>query len=442
MGKTPKAIHQGLCDVTLGINGFDDAVIDSMQASFELSPNFESVFIIHDSSKAQEFLHDSNINNHYGLTRYKSWVFDGTEEEQTVGHKYIQMYPYETMVLQEGDYIAYDYYHNGKKTVWFCLALDSSSKYEQIGKIRPCTNEVRFVNEDGALIRVPCVFDNKINSEKNITLSNLKYINGITTIYMQLNPDSQQIKPNQRLLFGRKGAWTAFRVVSVGVNNFMNPIYWDNDSAKVLEVTMEAAYVNEDTDDIENGIADGASYSIKLSLDHADMLVGDSFRASATLVKDGVVISDKAIYWKTSNYYVATASDLGTITAKHAGNCVVTAYMAENETVFARLYISVVEEKENNYEVVIDPYEGSSYGILQGNEQIFTCYLHNNGTELEDMFTFTVETEANDSCYEFSVINGNSFSVKNTRMSVYPLTIHCESENGSFDASIILKGAW
>ena len=442
MAKQPKAIYPGLCDVTLGINGFNDAVVDSMQESFELSPNYEQVFIIHDSSTVQEFLHDSNINNHYGLTRYKSWIFDGTEQEQTVGHKYIQMYPYETMVLEEGDYIAYDYYHNGKKTVWLCLALDSSSQYEQIGKIRPCTNEVRFINDNGNLIRIPCVFDNKINSEKNTTLSNLKYINGITTIYMQLNPDSEQLKPNQRLLFGRKGNWTAFRVVSVGIDNFMNPIYWDNDSAKVLEVTMEAAYVNEDTDDLENGIAEGASYSIKLSLDSAEMAVGETINVSATLVKNEMEISGKAIGWKSSSSYIASIDSSGNIIAKAVGKCVITAYMEDNEMVTARINVSVVETKTDSYEVIVSPYEGSFYGILQGNEQVFTCYLFNNGVQLEDEFDFTLKTEANDMCYKFSIVNGNSFSVKNIRMSAYPLTVQCVSREHSFDASIILKGAW
>ena len=440
MAQTSKAVYPGMCDVTLGLNGFTDTVVDNMKDSFELNPNYEQVYIIHDSSKHQDFLHDIHIKHSHGLQMYKSWIYEGTEEEQTVGHKYIQMYPYDEIVLQEGDYVAFDYYHDGRKMVWICLALDSTSDYEQIGKIRPCTNEVRFYNDDGVLIRVPCVFDNKINSEKNTTLSNLKYINGITTIYMQLNSDSEQLKDNQRLLFGRKGNWTAFRIVSVGVNNFMNPIYWDNNSAKVLEVTMEASYVNEDTDDLVNGIADAPTYTIKTNVGNAEMAVGETLQATASLFDSYGIPSDKTILWKTSNNCVASVLD-GLITAKRAGNCTITAYMQDNEYVLTTIDISVVETKSDNYSIVITPYELESFGILQGNEQTFTCGLYNNGVLVDADFTFELTTDANDSCYKFTT-DGNTFTVKNIRMSVYPLNVHCVSGEHDYYAQIILKGAW
>lgn len=442
MAQRPKAFHPGLCDITLGVDGFNDAVVDSVQQTFELNPNYEEVYIIHDSSTAQEFLHDSSISNPYGLRKYKTWIYDGTEDEQTVGHKYIQMYPYDNIILQEGDYISFDYYHDGTKTTWFCTALDSTSQYEQIGKIRPCTNEVRFINDNGEYIRIPCVFDNKINSEKNTSLSNLKYINGITTIYMQSNPDTDQLRPNQRLLFGRPGQWTAFRVVSVGVDNFINQIFWDNNSARVIEVTMEASYVNYETDDVVNGIADVVKFSINLSTTSLALTVGQTSSVYGVVIKNDTEDVDKEIVWSSSNNRVASVDELGNVTANTVGKCVITAKMQDNEDVTAKVTVVVSDTAENAYDVVITPYEGNSYGIIQGDSQVFTCHLYNNGVVQDAEFEFTLTTEANEMCYRYEVIDGNHFRINNLRMCAYPLTITCTSGEYTKDVSIILKGAW
>lgn len=441
MAKYPKVLHPGLCDITLGVNGFEESVIDSVKQSFELNPNYEEVYIIHDSSEEQAFLHDSNIKNDYGLSKYKSWIFDGTEQEHTVGYKYIQMYPYDVPILDEGDYISYDYYMDGTKTTFLCLALDPNTKYEVTGKIRPCTNEVRFINDDGNLVKIPCVFDNKINSEKNTTLYNLKYINGITTIYMQLNKDSDQLKPNQRLLFGRPGNWTAFRIVAVGVDNFMNKVFWDNSTSRVLEITMEASYVNEDTDDIVNGIADITKYNISIQIESPELKIGDSITIPYCVTRSDDKPTNPDVVWYSSDPSIVSVDDKGIVTANSIGECYIKVMMKSNESVYDEIAINVVEEESPLYEILISPYDEDSYGILQGSEVKFDCYLYNNGTKLEDVFEFELETEANDNCYSFE-FDENSFTIKNKKMSAYPLIVKCTSGEYTSYANIILKGAW
>lgn len=367
MALMPKRHSTDGCYANISRDGFVDTTIDNLKETFDISPDYKPVYLIHDSSDNQDFLHEIDHSKSYGLQPYDAWIFDGTEENQIVGHKYVQMYPYGKPVLQQGDYVSFDYHDDNKRSVWLCVALDSATLYQQKGKIRRCTNEVRFYNGEGKLIRIPCVFDDKINSEKDVALTNLKYINGITTIYMQDNPDSSQLKPNQRLLFGRQGAWTAFKVESVGVNNFMNEVYWDNDSSRILEITMEASYVNEDVDDLVNGIA-------------------------------GV----------------------------------------ENQD-------SGDDKPTEGYSVVVTPYDGDSYGILQGDEVEFSCYLNKDGVAEANTFTFTIDenkTDVPDECYKFGVVDGNRFKVKNIRRTNGSVVVSCVSDEYSFDAVIKLKGAW
>lgn len=442
MPQYPKVLYPTICDVSLGVNGYEDTVVDVIQQNFELNPNYAEVYILHSSVGEQDFLHDPDIRNDHGLPTYKSWIFDGTEDEQTVGYKYIQMYPYDKPILQEGDYVIYDYYENGIKSTFLCVALDSNNSYEQIGKIRLCTNEIRFINDDGLLIRVPCVFDNKINSEKNISLYNMKFINGITTIYTQVNDDSKQLKPNQRLLFGAPGNWTAFKVVSVGVNNFMNTVYWDNDSARVLEITMEAAYVNEDMDDIVNGVADANVFHLYLPSKNINLIVGDKIVSKYTLVKNGTSQSDKPVIWESNNQSVASVDEYGNIYAIEDGNCVITVKMRDNEYISAFMDVSVSKSREPSYSVVVSPYNGNEFGILQGDEQIFSCFLMLNGEQLQDTFDFEIKTDANDRCYEFEIVDKNHFKIKNIRMSTYPLFIKCSNGSYEYNTKIVLKGAW
>lgn len=430
------------CISCVGQNGFEETVINNIVDSFEISPNYEEVYIVPDSSVAQDLLQDEYLTESYGYSIYKSWIFDGTEKETPVGYKYIQMYPYNTPILKEGDYICWDYYKTGKKSVWFCLALDSQTIYEQLGKIRMCTNSLRFYNNHGDLISVPCVFDDKINSEKNISLSKLKYINGITTVYAQLNSDSEQIVANQRFLFGRPGSWTSFRVVSVGVNNFMNLFYNDNTSSRVLELTMEASYVNYKTDDLINGIADIMSSAIEVDIEEIENVAGTTIQVSTSVFINGI-ISDEPVEWSSSDDSIATVSDSGVISLLSNGSAVVTVKMSNNTDVKKDISISVVDSPDEQIEIVCYPVSDGVVEILQGIQQDFSCYLYENGVRLLDTFTFSIETDLPSSYYSFVIVDGNNFSIKNNRMDIdNHIYITCESGLYSKVVEVQLNGVW
>lgn len=429
------------CLKSVGENGYTENALRNMAYDFNLSPNYRRVYITSDSSTEQEFLHEPSMENKYGSKTYDSWVFDGTEEERTVGHKYIQMYPYKTPILSEGQYISFDYYNTGLKSTWLVVALSSDSEYEQIGKIRMCTNEIRFYDEFGSLIRIPCVFDDKINSQKNVSLHNMKYINGITTIFAQINEDSNKLHANQRLLFGRPGNWTAFKIVSVGINNFMNTTYYDNESAKVFEITMEANYVNYDTDDVVNGIADAPKFSVEINQGDIVSSVGEAIILSANILKDGEIV-DGSVVWSSSSQSVATIDSLGNVMCMSVGNTTIKAQSSLNPLIYDEITISVEASPEINRQIIVSPYELNSYGILQGEEQTFYCYLYENGVKKQDEFIFDIVYSPNVENFLFSVIDGNSFYVKNIKMSTENIVVACNTGIHSFSANINLKGAW
>lgn len=435
------------CYGDIGRNGFDETVTDNIKDSFELSPDYKSIFIIPDSSKEQEFLHDVDVTNTYGLPTYGAWVYEGNEDRKVSGRKYIQMYPYEVPILRQGDYVCFNYHLRGTKSTWLVTALDSQAIYEQIGSIQLCTNELRFYNEYGKLIRVPCVLTDSINSEKNIALANLKYINGITTLYLQMNSDSQQIKPNQRFLFGRPGNWTAFRVVSVGVDNFLNEIFWDSNTSHLMELTLEASYVNELTDDLELGIADANKFNLTVDIESITNIVGTTSQLNAELYRNGEPYSLPLI-WSTENEEIATVDEGGLVSLIGEGNTVIKVSMKDNSDVFAAISVTVLADGgtlPNISDIVIYPSDGDTFGILQGNTQKFSCNMFVDGEPNNEQFDFSVDTDIPPSKFKFSIIDGNNFEVKNIKMDNYgKLSVTCtDKTNGSSKKiDIILKGAW
>lgn len=79
---------------------------------------------------------------------------------------------------------------------------------------------------------------------------------GETNIYAQLNSRTKTIRANQRFIFGPTENRVCLKVYAWGVRNYLNQQTSDDSSATLLMMTAGAHFVNSDTDDITNGIAD------------------------------------------------------------------------------------------------------------------------------------------------------------------------------------------
>ena len=426
---SPKSYSTGTkCLISdISINGtFEDRATETIKSTFKLSPNYKEVFINN----------DKNIS-------YDTWIYEGANKEQIVGHKYIHFYPYDKLVANQGDYINWDYYGNGKLTTWLLQSLDTTSQYEVIGKMRLCTNQLRYYDDNGNYIELPCVIDDKLKEVKNREISNQSIMDGWMVVYLQLNEYSAKIKPNQRFLFGNKGNWTAWRITGSGINNYMNLYHDDNDSAKVLQVFLSAHYVNEDVDDLENGIADyyKDKFSVVINTKISGFLTGQTYNMNADVFKDGI-ITDENVSWTSSDSRVAIIDGNGEVICIGSGSCVITARMIDNEGVYDLVTINVSDTiSVNQYEVVISP---NKTGVLQGETDIFECHLYENGIKTANVFVFTNATISIPiSRYEFNVIDGNTFSIKNIKAYSYEnIKIECVSGTYSKDVSICLQSLW
>jgi hypothetical protein len=78
-------------------------------------------------------------------------------------------------------------------------------------------------------------------------------------IYAQQNSKTNTIKTNQRFLFGNTSNWNCLKVLEN--RNFLNQKTLNNNSSQLLTLEVQKSQVNENVDDLVNGIADYYFYT-------------------------------------------------------------------------------------------------------------------------------------------------------------------------------------
>jgi hypothetical protein len=133
--------------------------------------------------------------------------------------------------------------------------------------VRRASNVLRWMDSaTGSLMEEPCGIDGEYKNPKDSTATNAFITPGAyLRIYAQLNSKTRTIQDNSRFLFGNTGNWTCLRVFGGGTLNFQNLKTNDNNSAQLLTLEVGSSFINEDTDDIINGIADRYHYSTSAS---------------------------------------------------------------------------------------------------------------------------------------------------------------------------------
>lgn len=83
--------------------------------------------------------------------------------------------------------------------------------------------------------------------------------------------------------------------------------------------------------------------------------------------------------------------------------------------------------------------------VLQDKTQVFSVHKYSNGKVLSDTYSVSASGPAANVNYVLTIINGNSFSIKNILQSSTPLVITCTNTNDVSDVvsiTILLTGGW
>jgi hypothetical protein len=310
--------------------------------------------------------------------------------------------------------------------------------------IRRCNNTLRWIDEPtGIYYEEPCCIEYMVKEPRDYATAGSPFMTpgGFIHITMQFNERSNKIKQNQRFLFGNQGHWTCYKVVGTGINDFKNVETYDNDSAKVLSLDLVANFVNDELDDVTNGIADvhTNAYTITLDKSSAEGSVTGTIQLTPTVTYNGDTVTTRTVIWETSNAVIATVNTSGLVTLKANGTCTITAGI-ENNPVSDTCTIVVKNSPAVNNNVVISP---STNYILEGKSRTYTVYLYENDVVQADTFTITCDAHTVPAANYTFTPSANGFVIANVLRDVSSyLTITCTSGTNTKTFDVYLRGAW
>jgi len=351
---------------------------------------------------------------------------------------------FKKVVFQRTDHttgIGYKYYFDDN----YFLAANTEITKSFVSSItvRRCNNVLRWTDSDGNELSEHCIIDYSIKRPTD-SVGRVDPVTGegFIVVYTQLNDDTKTIKPGQRFLFGNSDNWQAFSVYGNGIRSFLNQETTDNDTCKLLELSMGADVVNEDTDDVVNGIADiyKSVYSLTLTPSSIVGTVGDSFLLSSNLEINDITVTKDMTYVSSASS-VAIVSGSGGIVLVGNGSANILTYMTDNTSASAICSVVVSASSTAPYETRVSPANDT---ILEGTTTTFTVYGYVGGVQQVDAYTFALaDSNVPSDHYTLTTIDNNSFSVKNIEMYLaYPLIITASSGSYSEDIEIQLRGAW
>ena len=334
----------------------------------------------------------------------------------------------------------------GKLFLWnnnYWLAINTNT-YESVTNgciARRCNNVLKWIDFNGVVQTEPCVIGYDILRPENFKTQEWIIAQGSEVVYCQKNLLTNQIQPNMRFLFGTEETITAWKVTGGGVKNYLNNATLDNYSPSIIELKIEVNFKNPQTDDFANGIADAYinQYQIIINQDAIQQNVGFTTTLTATVYKDGAVSTD-SVLWSSSDVTKCTVSSGGVINLVALGTATITAKVANNQTIYATVGVTITATPVAEYDIRITP---NINEIYEGDTQIFECKLYLNEVAQSDNIIFSILGSIPAYHYLFTPIDGQHFSIKNNRMKMgEALVIRATSGSNQADFSFALKGGF
>jgi hypothetical protein len=308
--------------------------------------------------------------------------------------------------------------------------------------VKRCNNVLKWIDKDGVAREEPCSTGYDVFQPRDYQAKDFRLISGQITLQCQKNAFTNYIKENQRFIFGTKENRRAYKVFGDGVVNYVNTITEDDYSPSVLAVYLGGDYINSQTDDLENGIADAFEKEYTIEIDQGDVFqeIGFQTTLTATVKRNGVVVTEEVL-WSSSNASVCSINSNGNIEILDVGTSIITVKLKKNPVVFSSVEVKGQEFPVSDYEIRIAP---SDPNIYEKTEKTYVTTLYLNDIALADAFSFEVVSVGIPSYkYDFTVLNDNTFKIKNNRMNPETnLVVRCTSGTHVRDFEFSLKGVF
>lgn len=327
---------------------------------------------------------------------------------------------------------------------WLTINTELIKNLTATCTIRRCNNTLRWINEStGAYYEEPCAIEYMVKEPRNYVTQGSPFMTpgGFIHIEAQLNERTNLIKENQRFLFGNAEHWTCYKIIGTGLNDFRNQETYDGDTPKILSVDLIADFVNDELDDVTNGIADVNTnvYLVTLSINSVSGSPNDTIQLTESVTYNGNSVT-RDMEWASSNTSIASVSTSGSVTFVATGSCIITVNVEDNAASGSCL-VTVSGSPTVNSEIIITP--DTNY-VLEGSTGTYSVYLYEDNVIQADVFAITCDdNDVPAANYTFTKTDGNHFTILNSLRDVSSyLTIECVSGSQTKSFDINLRGAW
>jgi len=265
--------------------------------------------------------------------------------------------------IKRGDLINWD---GGN---WLIISEIGHKRYTYYkGIIQRCNYNIKF-NFQGTIKQFPAIVDSRVfDVETNQYLS---IPAGKIVVTLPNNADTDNITLGQRFI-SMKNAWKVS-----GIDRTKNGLL-------VLWCELDSII---SSDDVVNEVANAGDYVYTLEITNgetANVQETSTLQLNVVVKLNGEVVTDKAIIFSCDNTSIATVDNTGLVTAISAGDCIITASLAESPNVYDTISITVTALPEHNYAVTIS----GNTSIVKNYTATYTATFTDNGVPITEQSEF------------------------------------------------------
>lgn len=315
--------------------------------------------------------------------------------------------------------------------------------------VRRCNNFLKWMDKNGVVHNEPCVFEYTVSGNNNAKTTDITSVSGNIKAYIQRNTVTQQLYSNQRFLIGTPELWSAIKITGNGINNFLNQRTGDYTSNAMIELTFIESEQNEDTDNLEEGIADYYKFKIYINFVNIqndtinDAFIGMTGTLEWSATQNDDLLNDISVTYSVEDDRVLTIDNDGNYQFINLGSTNIVANFYRDDQLIQTKYISVnCTNNDINNEIKITNIFDF---VLQGSQKTINAYVYHGNEQLDNSMEYTViNDDVPKECYEIIVSEDtHSMTLINHEMYLYkPLTIRVQSNELYYDFNVTLKGRY
>lgn len=343
--------------------------------------------------------------------------------------------------------LPYGLYLKWKNNYWIVYNKENFD-YPTRGVIcRRCLTTFNWIDEWGNLRIYPVVIGKPKEASDYV---NVQFTNpgGFNVFYLQLDEHSKYIRPNDIFLIGNTGWWSRYKVQGGGVGNYLREETMISNEAGLLSLICYIYEGNDDTDNLEIGVANYYEKIFTMELDQYEIQQYSGFSTKIIpTIKKGTIIKDNVeLFWQSSDENIVTVNEDGTITLIDKGEADIICTMEKNDSVTKSVHIINMGEKEEGqeeekfYEARIYP---NIHEIKQGTSQTYVVEYYENDNIITPQ-KITIKIDRNNVPKQNFVFttNNNIFTITNkTKYFESPLKVYVNVDDMELNEDYWLVGA-